>query len=418
MKILMIAAYMSRAAREEYGDTRSSDLGGSRKIELLLAAMKGAGHDVLLLSSAMPGGARSGLRREKRETLDCGRGGAEVIYPPALHMSPFGGALNILRARSLASKVIAEYEPDVVWLYNSYVFEYMAASGRRWGAGFPSPALILEVEDLPLARRRGWLNLKPRLDALCWRPLLGIASGFCAVNSGIMAMLPAEKPRLLLPGMLDDRLVELAGGRTRPFSGRGRRLGYFGGLRAGKGGEVLIELIRRLPPEWSMVVSGGGSMAEDVRRLESERPGRVRFLGMVDSSLLYETLCSCDGAIVLPERVEAGEHSVFPFKIFEYLVADAHVIAPRLPAIEGVDLGYMRPWDGTVDSFLDLLGSAEADHAARHDERARARAEVLRRYTVKNAGSAITALLHAAGGGRSLESDRLACPDVMPGAGH
>lgn len=395
MRVLYIAQYTSSAFRAAHADHGTSGFGGLRKMELVCEALCRAGHEVLLLSSAVLGVSRWRIRGAHEESLQCGGRRVRVVYPAALELKPLGGLLNALRARRIADRVVADFAPDVVLVYNSYLFEYLALRGTIARTRLP---VFLEVEDLPLARRREWANLKPMLDQRCWAPLVARSAGFTAVNATIQGMLPADRPRTLLPGIVDDRLRALAATRDPPFTRDTRTLGYFGGLTADKGVGVLLDVLPALPEGWRIVVCGSGPLAPRFAAAEAEFPDRLRFRGAVGVEELYAQMCACDATLVPPERIEGDGTAVFPFKVFEYLVAGTHIIAPPLRPLQGSPVEFIQRWDGTSAALPALLARATSDFAADAAPREAALGAVVGRYSVDGAGRLLDAVFAAGAG--------------------
>lgn len=393
MKILYIAHYTSAAFRSAHGDHGTPGFGGLRKVELVCEALSRAGHEVVLASSAMLAVSRWRVRPAEEEVITCGAHRVRVIYPAALELKPLGGLANALRARRIADRICAEFEPDLVLLYNTSLFEFMATRGVISSSNVP---VFVEVEDLPLARRREWGNLKPRLDQRCWPPLLARASGFTAVNEGIRAMLPPGKPAFLLPGIVDDRLRTHAARRRPPFTGARRTLGYFGGLTADKGVGVLLDLAPVLPEPWDVVVCGSGPLAPLFAAAQAAHPERFRFRGTLDVDELYAQMCACDCTLVPPERIEGSGDAVFPFKLLEYLTAGTHIVSPRLKPLQGSVLEFVQRWDGRVESLPGILERAAQDHRADAESIERASRHVMERYSVEGVARLFDALFAAA----------------------
>ncbi len=392
MNILYIAAFTTASFLAQNGDcTSSSGLGGSRKISLIMKALAQQGHRLVLLSSIMTSNSRLAWRKEFHERLDYGRGSATVVYPSAFMLRPLGGFINSLRAASLTRHLLTEFAPDVAIVYNTYLFESLAAKELVRITKIPT---ILEVEDLPLARHRGWFNIKPRLDQQCWYYMLELSSAFTAVNGPILDQLPNDKPKYLLPGVIDERLVALGQSRLAPFSGSQRTLGYFGGLDREKGVQVLLDLVPRLPPGWRLLITGSGSLAADFELLSKKYPDRLTFLGRISEAQLYEVMCTCDCTVIPLERISGGGKGVFPFKTLEFIVAGTHVIASPLPALPDLDLSFIQRWDGSsVDWLLAELSRAEVRFACERSVRKEAITLILAHYSLSSVSALFSQLM-------------------------
>ena len=263
--------------------------------------------------------------------------------------------------------------------------------GRRTGA-----PIILQLEDLPLSRRREYGNLKPWLDQRCWPHMLRAASAFTAVNQSILSMLPAAKPKRLLPGIIDDGLMRASELRSPPFSSATRSLGYFGALSEEKGVGVLLEVANSLPDAWRLRVAGSGPLKSEFEALARAKPDRVEFLGNLSGEALYEALCSCDATAVPLERITGSGAGVFPFKVLEYLVARTHIISTSLPSIGEVDLGFIGRWDGSATGLVSALQRAEVAYRDEQSLREAAANVARARFSVAGASALFSELLHAA----------------------
>jgi glycosyltransferase involved in cell wall biosynthesis len=372
VNVVYIAPVAPQSYRARHSD-RGYQLGGFRKAELTLEALTRQGFNVSVLSSAVTQVNHLKWRRSDTEPwyLPSGRT-VEVRYPSTLPIRPIGSLLNAVRAPWVPRGLLRDFTPDCVIAYNTYVFESLTALSIKRRTGAP---ILLQVEDLPLARQREYGNLKPWLDQRFWSPMLREASGFTAVNQSILDMLPTGKPKYLLPGIIDDRLLQTTDGRHPPFAeSDARTVGYFGGLAAEKGVRVLLEAVDSLPESWRLRVAGSGPLESEFAALSRARPDRLEFLGYLEGADLYAALCSCDATLVPLEAITEGGVGVFPFKVLEYLVADTHIISTPLPPVGNLDLTFVQRWDGGISGLMDALQGAEAayrDEASRRSEAAR-----------------------------------------------
>lgn len=391
MNILYIAPYTSSSFRAIYGDINAPSLGGMRKIELIVMSLTQAGHSVVVLSSAMLSISRLSLRSETCEVIDLECGGSfKVIYPPALMLRPFGGLVNCLLAASFVRKNVAQYSPDAAIVYNTYLFESLATQELLRSKQIP---ICLEIEDLPLARRRGLLNLKPLLDQFCWNGMLEKASSFLAVNKYILDKLPYGKQKTLLPGIIHPKLVEQSSLRSRPFTNQQNIFGYFGALTPEKGVGVLLDLVPQLPTNWKLVVTGTGPLSADFEQLSQKYPDRFHFLGSVSVSRLYEAMCLCDCVVIPQEQITGSGMGVFPFKVFEYLISGAHIISTPLAPQGDMDLTFITGWDGKCNSLIAALMNAETDFKKAYSMRTEALNYVMGRYSLEGVADLLRKLI-------------------------
>jgi glycosyltransferase involved in cell wall biosynthesis len=397
MNILYIAPYTSSTFRAEHGDFNTPGIGGERKLELIVAALLKGGHRVVVLSSAMLSVSKLSVRKKCWQDVPLEGGGSfKVIYPPALMLRPLGGLINCLFAAKYVREVISEYHVDAAIIYNAYLFETIAT--KQLLSATPMP-ICLEIEDLPLARKRGVLNIKPFLDQICWSGMLRRASSFLAVNQAILDMLPDGKRKTLLPGIVSQRLLEEAEARGVPFTKAERVVGYFGALTPEKGVQILLELVPRLAPPWRLVVSGSGPKSQEFEALSARYPERCRFLGRVSEAELYRAMCVCDCVVIPLEQITDGGKGVFPFKTLEYLVSRSHVVSTLLAGQNDLDLSFINRWDGSTDDLLCVLARAQDDYKDEAMLRASAIDYIVSNFTISQVGTTITSHLSISTGG-------------------
>jgi len=393
VRILYVAPYVSEGHLRRHPGFGVVSLAGQRKMELVWEALANGGHEVRVLSSAVPSESRLRWRRSEQEVVSCGPHAIPIHYPGVLELRPLGGMVNALLAPRLVDELGERANFDVLWLYNTYLFEYRASRGRSARAKTP---IVVEVEDLPLARRREWGNLKPLLDQRCWARALQEAAAFTAVNSEILGLLPSERPAALLPGIVDGGLMARGRARSPAFTGQRRRLGYFGGLSEEKGVGVLLEVLPRLPGGWELVVCGSGPMAPRFGQAARAQPERLRFLGTVPLETLHLEMCGCDATLVPAERISGAPMAVFPFKVLEYLSAGTHVVSPPLPLLAGLDLEFVQRWDGGVETLVQALNGAERAYREEAPHRLRALQVIVERFGTKGVEAALSRLLQQA----------------------
>ena len=393
MNILYIAPFTGTEFLREFGGLESSGLACTRKVGLIGRELAAQGHQVQILSSYMLSNRAMGWRKEMTEQLS---ESCRVLYPGAWMLRPLGSVLNWMRADHILRGVVSSFKPDAVIVYNTYVFESICTKIllRRIG----NLPVVLEIEDMPLARQRGRLNVKPRLDQMCWKAMVEAASAFTAVNQTILDELPLDKKKVLLPSALDPTILQSAAERRRAFSRPGTRMvGYFGGLTEDKGVGVLIETVPQLPRGWKMLVSGSGPLATSFASMSKSFPDRLQFLGRVEDLELCRAMVECDCTVIPRERIDRPGESVFPFKAFEYIMSGSHLIACNLPSACDVDLSFVRRFDGTAAGLLAALATAEEDFSTCEEARERAIAGIASRYGVSAVAKTLTRMIAGAG---------------------
>jgi len=349
---------------------------------LIADALAELGHEVVLVSTF------SASMRPKENWCRASLGGRtmQCFDVGFLCKPPLGTAINCLRASRIADSFLENYCPDIVLMYNAYLLETLIAMRLAKNA---NARQVVELEDHPLARRRGWFNLKPWLDCAAWNRVKRRADGFTSVSDALAACLPQGKPWILMPGILDANLLELSRHRRRPFSGERRCIGYFGSLAKAKGSDIILAAVDQLPPPWQFVVTGSGELAASFQKASQTKPQQLSYLGSVDERRLYEVMCSCDVTLIPPEL--ARERSVFPFKVLECLAAGTHVISAHKSILANPDLAFMVRWDGSVSNLLQKIQSAEDNYIAEEENRNHA-IQYIQRFTSPNVGKELVNL--------------------------
>lgn len=348
--------------------SRPPDLGASKKIELVARLLHGLGYTVHLVDSSHPTLAFAhpvaGLPATLNEVP------VRLWRPHCLPNRKLGKLFNVLQAARFV-KALRPLAPVLVCAYNSYSFEARAALAlKRWTGA----RIVLELEDLPLARGRGW-NPKPWLDQYHFPRLLAAADLVTFVNAVSLQRFKARsRCTLLLPSLLQQSVVDAP--KRRRFIGPIHRIGYLGGLTQEKGAGLLLELVLRLAPDWQLVVTGVGALTTAFQALQRQYPERCEFHGMIAHEKVLSLMQECDAIVNPHTSISQMKDGVFPFKVCEALASGALLISTPLPSID-IDLSRaVLTFDGTVDGLLASLSAAPKHHECHADEIARARQAV------------------------------------------
>jgi len=353
-------------------DGAAQNLGAAKKIELVVSLLNQLGFDIHYVDSAHPPGQFCApiLGRESK----LGQTPIRLWRPFCIPNRKLGKLLNIIFSPSLF-KALKDLNPALVWVYNSYAFE------ARLGLYLKRTTkckLVLELEDMPMARSRG-INPKPLLDGLFFKPLLAEADLVTFVNAALMHRFDGKVSRsLLFPSILQNALVQMP--EVRRFTSHQYKLGYFGGLETDKGVEVLMDLLPLMPADWKVVITGVGSLAPRLEALAKKYPAILDFRGAVTHEQVLSLMQGCD-AIVNPHTpISSMGDGVFPFKVCEALASGAVLISTELPSID-MDLSKsVKFFDGSVVGLADALKSASAHYFHNIDSIAKTRMQVCQSY--------------------------------------
>jgi len=353
-------------------DEPALNLGAAKKIELVASLLSQLGFDVHYVDSAHPPGRFRPALMGQRATL--GKTAVTLWRPFCVPSRKLGKMLNIFTSQGLF-RALARLKPQLVWVYNPYAFEARLGLFLQRAAG---SKLVMELEDLPTARGRGF-NPKPLLDQHYFKPLLARSNMVTFVNAVLLRRFTGVVQRaLLFPSILQNALVAMPQ-HTR-FAGTQRRLGYFGGLETDKGVGILLNLPPMLPPDWKLVVTGVGSLTPELQAAQARYPDQLEFHGAVSHDSVLAFMQGCD-AIVNPHApITHMDDGVFPFKVCEAIASGALLISTALPSID-IDLSRsVLYFDGSAQGLADAVRDAAAHYAQRHDEINQVRQQVCAQY--------------------------------------
>ena len=224
-------------------------------------------------------------------------------------------------------KSVEEAAPDLIYARN---LDWLWGV-RRHRAGF-----VLECHAPPVNALARWMTRRLVLRPNC-RGLVVISQ---ALKEIYLQMIP-DIPRGRIIVAHDG--ADLPAVRTGDYPTCGGRpvVGYVGHLYAGRGGNLMLDLARRLPEaEFHFV----GGRPEDIDRLkQSGKPENATFHGHMSPAQLPSFYGIFD-IVLAPyqKRVSvhgnAGDTSAFmsPLKIFEYMAWAKPIVASDMPALQEI----------------------------------------------------------------------------------
>lgn len=348
------------------------NLGAAKKIQLIASLLDRLGFDIHFVDSAHPHERFSSAVLGQRDHIE--QTPITLWRPFCVPSRKLGKLLNIYTSGRLFRQ-LAELKPDLVWVYNCYAFEARIGQHLQRATG---AQLVFELEDLPLSRGRG-LNPKPWLDQAYFPSLLKGADLVTFVNAVLLGRHRGDvKQGLLFPSILQQALVDMP--ERERFTQPVRRIGYFGGLESDKGVDTLLALPPLMPANWTLVVTGVGTLTPQLHELARKHPDRVEFHGAVSHARVLELMQGCD-VIVNPHSSITGMHDgVFPFKVCEALATGALLLSTPLPSID-IDLdSCVLYFDGSPQGLARALEAAPTHHAHRQRAVARVRDQVRAQY--------------------------------------
>ncbi len=302
--------------------------GQSVHIEELVGALRGQGHEVLVVGPSFYqasdfGGESSTVARLRRLLPGAAGEAAELAY-------------NVPAYRRLA-RACRDFKPDLIYERCNLLFLAGTWLARR--TGLP---LYLEVNS-PLAAERtqhGTLRLQ-RLAHALERLVWGSATRVLPVTQVLAdvvaaAGVPRDRLRVVPNGVVLDRFPEQPhrAPETMPETGpQTVTLGFVGFVRDWHGMDALIRQMASDPAPLRLVLVGDGPARPDLEALAAELglADRVRFTGIVEHALVPAAVAGFD--IALQPKVVAYAS---PLKIFDYMAAGRAIVAPDQPNIREI----------------------------------------------------------------------------------
>lgn len=335
-----------------------SHLGASRKIETIISILSNLDLKLVLINSAHNDFSPASIT--VKDTKIAGVNLVEITPPISSHRA-IGKLKNIFCIDRVLSEVEKLGRPCFMWFYNGYAFEMCLASKASQKFHVP---MILEFEDWHFSRSRG-LNPKPYIDYFFWRKSARLMSGVFAVNAFLASRMRDYLTQVeLLPGIVPKVLAEIAQ-KSLPFSDHTRpvKVGFFGGLSAEKGADIVLKLASKLPVGFEIHVTGTGPLVIDFENYTKKYPERLYYYGRVDDVKLYSLIANCDVMLNPHSPIAEMNNGVFPFKVIEAVASGRLLLSTALPSQELLDvLVGVRFVNHTVDAFYDAIIGARNDY--------------------------------------------------------
>jgi glycosyltransferase involved in cell wall biosynthesis len=283
--------------------------------------------------------------------------------------------------------------PDLI--HERYVPFSLAASAIAKRMGI---TLITIAHEFPAHQMPENFSPLVRWLARCWeRKALQRADKVLVVSTPLREwlvanLLPENRVAVMPNGVRADAFEDLSDARTsrRAQLGLGPddiALGYLQRWEPNPVNKAAEEILRRLmgrlpAPHCRLVLVGGGSQFDNVRRRMTEDPHvgeRAEFVGSVPHDEVPGYLAAFDVGLV-------PTHASFtsPMKLFEYMAAGTAVVAPALPNIGEIirdgETGLLFP-PGDVEALSQVVARLISNPDERRRLGEAARRDVLAKYT-------------------------------------
>jgi len=364
---IMVAPYCP-AERGE-----SIALGAAAKQRAILHGFSACGRKTLLVNSGHQTAELKGARlmRLARSVVE--------LRMIQVSWRPLGKLLQSMLAPVAAFKLQRRLRVPLIWVYNPYLFEALYVWGARLADS--GTKIVLELEDMPLARRRlGLGRVKTWLDTLSLAYLKRQINGATVVQHAMRSAFSLAPDMIWhLPVLLTDQSAEAV------QVGEGSvRVGYFGGLTLDKGADFLIQVIRKSPSHCHWTVCGSGDYAVNLRRLQDDMPDRLRFLGAVAESIFVREYAGIQVLVNLHAPLADFGAGIFPFKLLEGVAAGKLVLSTGAAGCPSEVSGCIHWLKGNgVGDAVEALGNVFVLLHESARVRAEARDWVLDNFTAK-----------------------------------
>lgn len=356
MKILFCAPFPVPVESDAYSS------GSDRKISLTIRILLELGHEVVLLNSSCTA-ATASWRRSSWTTTQVDQYTLAVYNPVKFfRQRRISKAIQALFAPAIGNRFLSEKEIDLVWIYNSYIFEARLAlsSFKR-----NSIKIVFQIEDLPLARKRSLFNIKPRLDAYYFHDLCNLAAKILIVNSTIAesTIFHQNKHKVVLFPPIIDPKISNHSSSTKKFRNGSIKIGYFGELNEEKGVRQLLRVMQKLPANYELHLFGKGELEDEIN-IFMKRNHKVIYHGFMKGHPLIEKLHEMDVLLNPHSDISKMQNGVFPFKILEYIATGGYVITTPLPKLDGVDLSHVATYNYSDDALAEAIINAPQKYSS------------------------------------------------------
>lgn len=112
---------------------------------------------------------------------------------------------------------------------------------------------------------------------------------------------------------------------------------YQGALNIGRGLELMIQSMRKIPDSM-FLIAGDGDIREELQQLvrQNKLTDKVVFLGKIPPETLHKITSQCDLGLSIEEDVGLNYRFALPNKIFDYIQSRIPVLCSDLPEMRGL----------------------------------------------------------------------------------
>ena len=134
---------------------------------------------------------------------------------------------------------------------------------------------------------------------------------------------------------------------------------YQGNLNYGRGLELMLEVMKKLPEKYKLLIIGDGILRKFLEKYVSDNnlADRVFFLGYIDNSELLDYTKEADIGFNLLENINKSKEMASPNKLFEYIQAEIPSISTDTPENRNIVEKYGTGWlvGNDADKIVELI---------------------------------------------------------------
>ncbi len=389
---------------QDYGIPVLGSKGSSVHVREMTTAMRGAGHQVVLISPVatkgvwdQPAGVDARFLHipASDEMLACVQAVEDYAGELGSESDFARDVRRVLYDRYLQSSLLRKFvksPPDFIYARASLHSVAPVALARETGR-----PLLVELNAPLVAENvayRAGGNVE--LASAAEKRLLTAADAVLVVSESLLdhAVGCGARPERVhvIPNAVDPGLFHPAARdpacRARLGIGDGPVLGFVGGLRQWHGIEILPELLRRLLPNFpqaQLVIVGNGPLENTLKQRLAQLglADHALFTGAVDHLQVADVIRHFDVALAPYPKLD---HPFYfsPLKLFEYMACGCAVVAADVgqvgSVVEAEKTGLLYP-AGDLEQLVDRCERALSDSSLRQSMGAAAAREIHQNFT-------------------------------------
>ncbi len=199
--------------------------------------------------------------------------------------------------------------------------------GKKLAVMLTDPPGVILPTDGPVSR------VLKMVDAWLVKYLVGFADAIFALAPELAARIAPEKPAVIFPGILEERIARLAIAQRREDKEDVFTIVYAGGLSKAYGVDRLIDAVAAMVnPSVRLKLFGRGDQESRARQLAMSDP-RFTYGGFVGNEVLIPELCGADLLINPRPTEQSFAVQSFPSKLIEYLATGRPVLTTRIKSM-------------------------------------------------------------------------------------